>query len=297
MTPGLIGLMALVTLIWGANWPIMKITVAEVPPFTFRVICALGGGTGLMVIAWLSGQKLGVPRAAWRYVTLSALFNQTLWNLLTPFGVSLMASGRASILAFTMPVWASLFAIPILGEKLSGKRALGVALGVAGMAILIGGDAAAMGAAPLGALFMIGAAMSWGLGTVLNRRGRPEGVGTVVLAAWQNYLGGIPIVVLAAIYDPWPPNLDLSFGAMFGVAYNALICFIFCVWAWFKVSVSAPTAVAGVSTQMIPVVGVTSAAIILGEPIGLQELAALVVVLAALTAVLWPERTPARAAS
>ena len=74
----------------------------------------------------------------------AALFNLTGWNILAIYGVSMMDSGRAAILGYTMPVWSVLLAVWFLGERLTARRAAGVALGMAGMALLLSGEIRAL---------------------------------------------------------------------------------------------------------------------------------------------------------
>ncbi len=112
------------TLVWGCNWTAMKLAIADVAPFTFRTLC-LGLGSGVL-FAFLraSGQPLAVPRDQWKRLALHAFFNITRWNLLVVYGLSMMPSGRAAILAYTMPAWAiplsillRTFAVSTLSEK------------------------------------------------------------------------------------------------------------------------------------------------------------------------------------
>lgn len=282
------------TLIWGVNWPIMKITIAEVPVLSFRTLCVATGALGCFAIAKLGGNSVALPRGAWPWLFRVSFFNVTCWNLLAVFGVALMPSGRASILAFTMPLWATAIGIVWMDEPLTPRRAVGMALGLLGMAILIGDDIRVLSEAPLGAALMLGAAISWGLGTATLKAGRPP-ISTAASTAWQMTVGGAPILLLALIFDP-APKTDISSVAMFGVLYNMFLCFIFCYWAWFRLVDTLPIAVSSMSTLMIPVVGTVSGALLLGEKIGWQEMAALACVFVALSAVLMPDRAAARGA-
>ena len=98
-------LVALITLVWGFNWPIMKTVLREVPPFTFRTLCMAAGAIGLFAIARFNGLALRVPPGQWQRLIASALFNITGWNLLIAFGLKYVAAGRGVILAYTMPMW------------------------------------------------------------------------------------------------------------------------------------------------------------------------------------------------
>jgi drug/metabolite transporter (DMT)-like permease len=127
---------------------------------------------------------------------LISAFQPDRWNILAIYGVSMMDSGRASILGYTMPMWSVLLAVWFLGERFTGRRAAGVALGMAGMALLLSGEIRALQRAPLGALLMIGAAISWAIGLVMIRKwaaGRPA----TSYSAWQMLIGVVPILALA----------------------------------------------------------------------------------------------------
>ena len=280
---GLFLLVAL-TLVWGNNWPVMKVALSEIPPWTFRAICTFGGAAGLFVLCRLGRIPVAVPRGNRLALALLAFFNITCWNLLSAYGVSLMAAGRASIIAFTMPVWVVLLGALFLGERITARRVLALALGLASLAVLIGPDIAALGAAPLGALFMCGAAFAWASGTIVLKRAAWK-VPVVAITAWQLALGGVPIVIGALVWEAGDLGA-VGVGPVLAVLYNVFVCFIFGNYAWLKIVSLFPAGVAGISSLMIPVIGVFSSALFLGEPLGAQEVAALVLVLGALTAVL-----------
>jgi drug/metabolite transporter (DMT)-like permease len=285
---GLLLLVAL-SLFWGVNWPIMKTALSEVPPFAFRSLCVASGAVGLLLLARLGGQSLRLPRGALLPVALAALFNITLWNLLIAYGITLLpSSGRAAILAYTMPLWAVMLGAPVLGERLSRRQGLGLVAGLAGLAVLMGGDVGVLRTAPLGAALVVGAAISWAIGTVIVKRSLPA-VPTSVLVGWQMAIGGLPIF-LGALWLERGALAPVSLWPALSVLYNMLICFIFCYWAWFRIVAMTPLAVSGLSTMSIPLIGVLSGALLLGEPIGPQEGLSVALVVVALAAVLLPGR-------
>ena len=285
-------LLALLSLAWGLNWPIMKVALAEVPPWTFRAICALGGAAGLFVLCQLAGIPLAVPRGRRLVLATAAVFNVTGWVVLSALGLTVMAAGRASVIAFTMPVWVLLLGALFLGERLTLRRVAALGLGLAGLAVLIGPGLAAVGEAPVGALYMCGAALSWAMGTVILKR-VVWNAPVVALTAWQLAIGGVPVALGALVWEAGSLG-PVGPGAALAVAYNVFVCFMFGPYAWFKIVSLFPAAIAGMGTMAIPVIGVFSSAIFLGEPLGLQELGALALVLAALASVLGgaPRRAP-----
>jgi len=281
------GLLGALTLAWGCNWTAMKLALAEVPPWTFRSLCLGLGSAVLFLVLRLSGQPLRLPTGQWRRLAMLALINITTWNILIAFGMTMIASGRAAILAYTMPALAIPLSVWLLGEKLTRAKALGLALGMAGMALLIGEGFTAVGGAPLGSLLVLGAAASWALGTVLQKK-YPIALPPGLTTAWMMLLGGVPVILGAALFEDPRSLAHLGTAALLGTAYNVLIAFAFAHWAWIKLVTSVSVTVFSLSVLMIPVVGVIGGIVFLGERPSAAEYAAFVCVLGSLATVLAP---------
>ena len=191
-------LLALLTLGWGFNWPMMKMTLAEMPVWTFRGLCVASGAVGLFILARVGGQSVRVRREQWGRLIAISFCNVTLWNVFIGYGLQMLPAGRSAILAYSMPAWAALLSVFILHEKFTRRRMLGLVLGMAGMAVLLGGEMSIMRASPIGSLFVLGGAIGWALGTVLMRR-YPMNLGTTALTAWQLLVGGLPLMIAKAI--------------------------------------------------------------------------------------------------
>lgn len=278
-------LLALLTLLWGGTWPAMRAAVAEIPVWTFRTVCLVVGGLVLLAVARLRGQSLAIPAGERRPLVLASLFNITGWQLCSAYGLTLMQAGRASIIAFTMPLWAVLLDRLLFGERVPRAKGVALALGLVGLAVLIGPDLAHLAAAPAGALFMLGAATTWAAGTLVLKHHRWT-IPTMVLTAWQVTLGGIPVVVGALVLE-WPLRVNgLSAGAWTGLVYVTLGGIVVAHYLWFHLVRVLPPAVASIGVIGVPVVGVLSSALILGERVGWREGVALLCVLPALAIVL-----------
>ena len=278
-------LLAGLTLFWGGNWPAMKLALAEIPVWPFRSMCLIAGGVALLTLSRLSGRSIRVPTGEIRPLLVCVVFNILGWHLLSGYGVSLIEAGRASIIAFTMPLWATLFSRFVLGEALTRAKLLGLFFGLAGLAVLIGPDLRSLGAAPLGAAFMLGAAISWALGTVVMKRFRWT-IPVATMAGWQLLIGAVPITLGALAFEEFPDLTELSPPAFAALLYVLSFPMVFCHWAWFTVVRLFPAAIAAIGTLAIPIVGVLSSGLLLGEPVGSRELAALALVCAALAVVL-----------
>ncbi len=280
-----LALIASITILWGFNWPVLKIAVSEMPVFTFRSISLASGIIGMFFLCWIEKKPIWLPRRDVLPCFLVAMATITGWNLASTLGLQHMAPGRASILAFTMPLWAALMAVPMLHEKMTRLRLLGLVLGLAGMALLIWPDRASLVLDPLGPIYMIGAAITWALGTVGLKMHRWS-VPLTTITAWQFAFGTLPVVIGALIADR-----DVSFAAVdlrgwSAVFYASIVCTVYCYWAWFRIVEIYPATVAAIATLGIPVVGVFSSAAVLGESVGLSEIGALALVVSALVVVL-----------
>lgn len=278
-------LLAAITLFWGVNWPIMKTALTEIPPWTFRLLCLVFGGAGLLLLVKVSGRSLAIPKREIKPLFLVSVLNITGWHLFSAHGLSLINAGRASIIAFTMPVWAAILGSFILKERLTGGRVLGLVLGISGLAILIGPDLRVFGSEPLGAFFMLAAAISWAGGTVSIKYFHWT-MPIALLTAWQLLLGGIPIVIGALILEPVTVVFKVSWLVAIALVFIILVPIIFCQWAWFKVVDLFPATMAAIGTLLIPIIGVFSSALLLGEPIGSRELTSLTLIVIALAIVM-----------
>ncbi len=288
-------LLAGLTLVWGVNWPVMKISLNEIPPWTFRAMTTPAGGLVLLICARASGLSLTVPRRLWGAMIVVALFNFAILPLLSSYGLSLLTAGRAAILVFTMPIWASVFAVFFLGEAMTARRVAALVAGTCGIATLMWGELASFGATPKGAALMLAAALSWGLGTVLLKR-IDWSIPTVTLTGWQLMIGGVPLIIgsLAVEIPAWQPA---SHAAWAGVVYNIFAVIGLGMYLWVRAVRLLPAGVSALGTLMIPVIGVISGALWLGEPVGWREAGGLVFILAALWLTLFGRRADAPADS
>jgi drug/metabolite transporter (DMT)-like permease len=284
----LLVLLAALTLAWGFNWPMMKLVLSELPVWSARTLSIVAASAGLFAIARAKGLRIRVPDGQFKRLMFSSLFNVTGWNLLIGYGVSMLPAGRSAILAYTMPLWTVMLSALLLHEAFTIRKTAGVVLGMGAMALLLGAEFSQLRAAPTGALLIIGAAMSWATGTVIMKR-FPTTLPTTSFVAWQLALGGLPVVVGALLLD-WHTIQPISRTAAAALLYNMLIASLFCHWAWFKIATNAPAGIAALSTMMIPVVGVFSGMLVLGEQPQWPEYLALVLVTLALATVLYPAR-------
>jgi drug/metabolite transporter (DMT)-like permease len=277
-------LIAALSLGWGMSWPMMKIALSEFPIWTFRGWSCLVAGLSLLVLARLSGNRISPPAEEWRGLTVAALCNVTAWHLLIGYGVVLVASGHAAVLAYTMPLWVVLLGSVLYGQPLDMRSIAGLALGLAGVLTLVSPDLASLGKAPLGALLILLGAMAWAMGTLIQKHRRTV-LPILTVSGWQLIIGCIPILVTMPLVDGFQVP-DVSGRAWAAGAYLTFIAVVVCYYLWFKIVSIMPVNRASISSFIVPAVGVASGAIILGEPFGWREALAMACVAAALLMVL-----------
>ena len=274
-------MLALLSLFWGLGWPAMKVVLSEVRPWTFRTVCLLAGGSGLLALARMAGSGLKVPLADLKPLLITALVNITGWHILSAHGIERMQAGRAAILAYTMPMWAILLSRLMLREHVTAMRLWALAFGFGGLFLLLWPDIRAVEAAPAGALFMLGAAFCWAAGTVLVKFFRWHMPAALVMG-WQLLIGGIPVVFGALLLEPFAAIYNVSWSVLLTLIFLVFFPIIFCHWAFFRVVQIFPANVAALSTLCIPAIGVFSSALLIGEPLEVYELVALGLVVVSL---------------
>jgi drug/metabolite transporter (DMT)-like permease len=282
LAPAGIVLLIALTITWGLNWPMMKLALTEVPPWTFRSLCLIIGGSALLALTRASGMPAGMPKGRLRALLVVALFNITGWHLFSAYALLHTGSGRAAIIGYTMPIWASLLSIWVLHARPTVRQGVALVLGTAALVLLLAKDFGRLDASPTGALLMVGAAICWAIGTVLVKKFAWDGVAVTALTGWQQLVGGLPIVIGWWLLEPVPDLAALSLPAALGLAYAIFVATIFCHAAFFKLLSLLPAHVAAISVLPVPVVGVVSSAMILGEPVGPAEIVALALVVGGL---------------
>jgi drug/metabolite transporter (DMT)-like permease len=287
-------LMLSLSILWGGNWPAMKATVAEIPVLTFRVLCLYGGALGMFLLARIGGLSFKVKREEWVPLLIVSLFNITIWHICSAAGLKYVSAGRAAIIAYTMPLWATLLSVYLLNERLRASTILGLIVGLMGMAALLLPEWKQVLDDPRGPIFMLVAAMGWAAGTIGLKYYRFT-MPVVSLVGWQLILGGIPVLILAPIFDRGIDPLSWSTSAWLGTSYAVVVAMVYCHWAWFKLVRSFSAVTVSINSLAIPVVGVVSGALLLGEGIGPDVIAGLgLVILAQFLVLVWPALSRSR---
>jgi drug/metabolite transporter (DMT)-like permease len=280
MTPRLTGLLLLLVTAfsWGLNWPVLKYVVGEWPPFTFRFLSGLGGATLMFAVALIRHEKLAPPRAQWGRLILASILNITSWMGLATLALLWLSATEAAIIAYTMPIWAALLAWPVLGERPTANKITGLAIGLGGVATLMAGQLLSAPAADLtaklpGVAFIMGTALMFASGAIYTKR-YPINLPPNANLAWQILIGSTPLIIVAVLFDRWDLS-HISPAGWAALAYVVVIALCLSYVTWFRALKLLPASTAAIGTLLVPVIGVLSSALLLGEPLGPRQLIAL----------------------
>ena len=193
--------LAITSVGWGFNWPVTKYLLSELPPLTLRGTTGIIGALLLAGLALASSQSLKVERHLWPRLMLAALLNVTGWMVLMGLALLWLPASEAALIAYTMPVWASLIAWPVLGERPTVLRTIALVMAFAGLAAIMGGNGITATTEKLpGMVMALCGAIGFALGTVLAKR-LPVPLPPIPAAAWQIGLGCFPIVIIGLAFE------------------------------------------------------------------------------------------------
>ncbi len=181
--------LATVVLAWGLTWPVNKVILRYMPPLWAVTLRTAIAALALVALAWLRGRLVRPPRADLPVLLSITLLHMVGFTVLSMWGLELVSAGRSVVLAYTTPLWVIPGAWLFLGERLTPRRAAGVAIGLLGLLALFNPlalDWSDRGVV-LGHLAIVAAAMLWA-GSILHIRGHPWRSTPFELLPWETLL-------------------------------------------------------------------------------------------------------------
>jgi drug/metabolite transporter (DMT)-like permease len=258
-------LLAALVLIWGLNWPIMKLVVGAMPPLWFVVTRLTVGAACLFAFLLATGRLARPTRADWPVVVSVSLFQMWLFMGLSTIGLQFVPAGRSAILSYTMPLWVFPAAVLLFGERLTRWKLIGMVLGLAGLVVLLNPasiDWSDRNALLGNALLLIGAGM-WAVAILHTRRHRWH-LSPLQLAPFQMALLIVPGCVVAwALEGPFRGEWSWQLIAM--LVYNGPLATAFAFWAAVSIQRALPSTTASLSYLAVPAWGLAASTLWLGE--------------------------------
>jgi drug/metabolite transporter (DMT)-like permease len=252
--------------IWGAAFFFIKVAVTHVAPLTYvwlRLTIAAAALVGWM--RW-RGERLYLPLSFWAAILVLALLNNVVPFLLFGWAQQHIASGLASILNATTPIWGVIAAhLATSDERMTPAKLIGVVIGFAGVATMIGPDLLASGGSLLPQLACILASLCYALAGVWARRFRPMKISPLKVSTAQLLVGALVMTPLSlTVEQPWIGG-SVSLEALGAILVLALVCSAFAYVLYFRLIDSAGATNATLVTLLVPPVAILLGALFLGE--------------------------------
>ena len=269
-----------VMVVWGSTFVVTKAGMAELPPLTMAFIRVSIGTLVLLPIA-VPRMRASQATLPWKWIWLMGLVGVTLYYVVFNSSLAYTSASQGALVQSSIPAVTALIAVLWLREAASRMRVFGIALSIVGVLIVFaGGSTQASGAAPqpvLGNLLMFASVVCWGWYTAMAKRVAESDA--IVVTTWVTGIGAAMLLPLAA-YELWGQSLPRpSAGAWLGVAYLG----VFASGAGYVLYNFALKGMAasqvGVFTNLIPIVGVLTGVVALGEPLAWQAIVGGIVVM------------------
>jgi drug/metabolite transporter (DMT)-like permease len=253
-----------VVVLWGVNWPVMKIGLAYIEPVWFVVIRMFLGAA--LFFAWqFVSTGIAVPGRRDVPIILSiGLLQIGLYLVLITVGLRYVPAGRSAVLSYTTPLWVVPGAL-LLGEKLTAARLAGLALGLAGIAVLFEPGEIDWSDRTIlfGNLCLVLAAFAWAI-AILHIRFHRWQLSPLALMPWHLLLAGIAVLPLALVVEG-PPHIVWAAEFWAVLIYNGPLTTCFCVWATITIGRILPAITTSLVLLAVPVVGLAASTLWLGE--------------------------------
>ena len=284
------GLLAAVVCIWGVNWPFMKMGLEWLPPFWFNFLRLALGALTLCLILGVAGRLRLPPRHDWPMIAIVGTVQIGLYMGLVHWGLQYVPAGRASILAYTTPIWVVPGAMLFLGERLTGLRALGLLAGLAGIAALFNPLSFdwSDGQFVKGNLILLAGALCWATGIVFVKR-HVWRCTPLDAVPWQLTIAAAIALVLALAIDSGRPVV-WNTPSILLLLYNGSLATALAVWAVISINRALPAVTTSLAMLGVPAGGLFLSALILGEALTLSLLLGLFLIVAGIAIVAFDDR-------
>jgi drug/metabolite transporter (DMT)-like permease len=276
-------LVVLLALAWGFNWIAAAIALREISPWTLRVAGSGIGAAMLFTAAVLSGYNLKVPRDQYVHIMVAGLLNVTGFQVFSGFAQLSGATSRAIIITYSMPIWTTVLSRIVLGERLNTVRAVAFGLCVAGLTILIW-PLFAHGLPPF-VFYSLACAWSWAVATVYIKWAKVT-VEPLANAAWQLLFGFVFITAGSFLVEGYPHLWPLQTDTMLAVLFVGVFGVGLAHFLWWSIVWRLPAITASIGSLLVPVIGVSASAVMLGERLTIPDLIGFVMIFAAAACVL-----------
>jgi drug/metabolite transporter (DMT)-like permease len=283
-------LLLFVIILWGANWPVMKVGLHFISPLRFAAARMVMGAVILFGVAAMLGELRWPSRRDWPIVLAVGAIQMAAFMALATVGLQFVPAGRSAILAYTTPLWVTPLAIYVLGERLTRLKLYGLLCGLGGVAVLFNpfGFDWHNPHVLLGNGLLLAAAFLWALLIVQVRRHRWQG-SPLSLGPWQFSVAAALLVPVALVFEadrPWQGSVELGWVLL----YNGPLATAFCFWAMLTINRALPAITTSLGSLGVPAFGLLASTLALGEPVTLTNVLGFLLIAGGVVGVILADR-------
>ena len=275
-------------LMWSSAFTSARIIVMHAPPFMALSLRFLLSGAIALAIGWALGQRLPHGRGQWLAVGVFGLCQNALYLGLNFFAMQTIEASLASIIASTLPLIVAALAWATLGERLTPVAGAGLVAGFAGVLVIMSARLGG-GSDPVGMALCVLAATALAVATLLVR-GASAGGDLWVIVGLQMLVGAALLAPVAALTETWA--VEWSLALVLAFLYTVIFPGIIATMIWFVLVRRIGATRAATFHFLNPFLGVATAALVLGERIGLRDVIGVAIVMAGILAVQLSRRPP-----
>jgi drug/metabolite transporter (DMT)-like permease len=268
-------LLVLLVLIWAVSWPVIKVGVAATPPIWFSCLRYAIAAASLFAIVIARGGLRLPPRGDWPLIAVSGVLQMAAYSALPGTALTVLPPGRASILAFSTPIWVVPISAWRLGDRLSGTGVLGVGLGLSGILAIAAPSLLTAGSEAFAYGLLLAAAAAWAVSIVFVRSHRFT-ADALSLAPWQMLVAATLLLPVALMKEGAPPHLGIR--TLLSLSYVAPVATAFAYWGVVETGRRFPASTVSIALLATPALGLLISSVVFGEPVGVSLLVGLALI-------------------
>jgi drug/metabolite transporter (DMT)-like permease len=280
-------ILLVLAVIWGGAFFFIGVAVKHVPPLTYVWLRVTIAAVAMWAYIRFRGETVSLPRQVWGSMLVLALLNNALPFALFGWGQTHIASGLASILNATTPIWGVVVAHFLThDERMTPRKVVGVLLGFGGVATMIGPSLlSSLGSAAIAQLACVTASLSYALAAVWARRFRKQGISPLSVTTGQLTASALIMLPVSMLVDrPWTLAMP-PIGALAAITALALLCTAFGYVLYFRLIATSGATNALLVTLLVPPVAILLGGLFLSETLAPQDFVGLVLIALGLAAI------------
>lgn len=265
---------ALLCLVWGLNWVVMKQATHVFPPVLFTTYRFILGSSVLLIIAYF--KNIPIPqREDWKWVILGGILQTAFFNTAVQIGMQYLNAGFSSVLSYSMPLWVAIMAHFLLGEKLTRHKIAGISLGLVGLVVLLNVSG---GGVWWAIVLTLTGALAWACASILVKL-KLQHCDVLQYTTWQMVVGAIVLSIYSALFENGT-TIQWSWNAIGYLLYNGVLASALAYFLWTYILSNTEAGKAAISMLAIPIIGTIGGVILLNESLYWNTLVGMALILA-----------------